>query len=1070
MRKCIFLMSCFLLLSLVGASAQTAVSGKVISKEDGQPVIGATVKVKNTGKGTITGVSGDFKMQLPDNSSVLIISYVGMKPVEMAAKQDMVVTLESNTAVLDEVMVVAYGKTKKSSFTGSAGTVNARSLEKRTISTVSSALEGNVSGVQVSSSLGQPGSDAAIRIRGFGSVNASNSPLYVVDGAPFSGRLSDINPSDIESLTILKDGAATAIYGSSAGNGVVLVTTKKASGAASVTLNISQGWSTRAYKDYATVGVKDYYPLQWRMLKNSYVSAGKTEAEAAALASGLKSATGSDGIFDKLKYNPFAGVADDAIVGAAGLLTPNAKKLKWGDDLNWADYAFRTGHRQEYTLSYSTKNTKSDTYASIGYLNDKGYMINTDFERYTGRVNYNIYPVKWFKSGLNVGLGRIISNYSVSNADNSGAYSNLTRFVRNMAPIYPVHKHDLATGEYLNAKGMATSNPSEYIYDYDGQRQSDPGRDALVETLWNKRELGRANTNARTYVTITPIKGLELTSNYALDLSDLRSRVYENPKVGDGTAGPARLNITSGRSTTQNFNQLIAYNRKSGKHTLDVLLGHESYKYTYEYLNAMKTGEIIPGVNEFGNFVNINSTGSYTDTYTKEGYFSRVNYDYAGKYYGSVSYRRDGSSRFSPDTRWGNFWSFGGSWRMSEEQFMKDYTWVDNLKLRASYGETGNDAVGGYYPYQTLYNLGVNNSSEAGAFFNTLANKELKWETQVSKDLALEFQVFRKLSGTVEFFRKESKDLLFDVAMATSNGIASMTQNIGKVRNEGLELELNYTIVKNKQFTLSVGGNATLLRNRILRLPAGNREKGIVSGSKKFMEGHSVYDFWLRQWYGVDKNTGNGLYYLDTQAYNDANGTMSAAVKKSLVTGEHGEQLTNSFNYAKFDFSGESMPKMYGGFNVNAEYKGFDFAALFSYALGGKVLDSNYQTLMSMSAYGAGMGSDVAKAWQKPGDVTDVPRMDNNAVHAQSIGQIYSTRWLVSGNYLNFRSLTLGYTIPSTLLKSIDLKSARFSINAENLFMLTARQGLNPQGQYSGITYNEYQPAKSITLGLKVTF
>jgi len=1077
MRKLTFLLTCLFLVGLGLVNAQSkSVFGKVFSADDGQPVIGATVKVKGTSQGTVTNTDGEFRIILQGGAKDLVISYVGMKTVEVEAKTNIVVKLESDSKQIDEVIVVAYGNAKKTSFTGSASTLSSKSIEKRAISTISSALEGNTSGVQVTSALGQPGSDASIRIRGFGSVNASNDPLYVVDGAVYNGRLSDLNTSDIESVTVLKDAASTSLYGSSAGNGVLLITTKKATSAAEVTLNVSHGWSTRAYKDYSTVGASDYYPLQWQMLKNSYISAGKDATTAAALASGIKSTTGSDGIYDKLKYNPYSGVANDAIVGTDGMLNSSATSLKWGDDLDWVSQAYRTGQRQEYSLGYSTRTDKSDTYASVGYLNDKGYMIKTDFERYTGRVNYNIYPVKWFKSGVNIGLGRNISNYSTATSDNSSAYSNLTRFVRNMAPIYPIHKHDLTTGAYLNSSGVATTNPSEYVYDYDGTRMSDPGRDAVVETLWNSRKSVRGNTNGRSYITITPVKDLEVTANYALDMSDLRQSEYENPYVGDGTAGPARLGMTSSRSTTQTFNQLISYNKKWNKHSFDALLGHENYKYGYEYFYSMKTDEIVSGVTEFGNFVSISDVTSYTNTYTKEGYFGRLNYGYNNRYYGTFSYRHDGSSRFSKENRWGDFASLGASWRISEESFIKDVKWIDNLKLRASYGETGNDAIldadlyNNYYPYQPLYDLGLNNGSEAGAYFSTLANKDLKWETQVSKDLAIEFGFLKKVTGTIELFRKESKDLLFDVAMATSTGVASLTQNIGKVQNQGAEIELNVEVFKNKDWSVFVGGNATFLQNKILRLPDANRENGIVSGSKKLMEGHSMYDFWLKQWYGVDSNTGNGLYYLDTDAYNADKGTLTSTVQSTIVTGANGEKLTNSYLYAKYDYSGSALPDVYGGFNASVSYKGFDLGALFSYSLGSKVLDLNYASLMSVSSYGAGMSTDLERAWQKVGDVTDVPRLDNNSTHATSIGTSYSTRWLVSGDYLNFKSLTLGYTVPAKLLKSLQLKTTRLSLTAENLFLLSARQGLNPQGQYNGITYNEYLPSRTYSISLKVTF
>lgn len=1040
----------------------TAVKGVVLSAEDNEPIIGASILAKGTSIGTVTDLDGAFQLNVPNSSKTLVVSYIGMTTQEVAVSPNVRVILQTDTKALDEVIVVAYGTAKKASFTGSAASLSSQAIEKRPLTNATSALEGTATGVQTTSSLGQPGESPSVRIRGFGSVNASNAPLYVVDGAIFNGNIANINPADIESITVLKDAASTSLYGSSAGNGVVLITTKKGNDAASVNLNITQGWSNRAYKDYALLNVWDYYPIQWEMLKQAHISTGKTP-DAAALAA-------SNEIGGRLKYNPFVGIKDNEIVGTDGRLNPQANSLKWGDDLDWESEAFGSGYRQEYNLSYSSKTDKSDTYASIAYLDDKGYMLKTDFERYSGRINYNINPVKWFKSGLNVSMMRSNSNYSSSTSGNSSSYSNLTRFIRTTAPIYPVHKHDLNTGAYLNKLGEPTTNSAEYVYDYDGPRLSNNGRDAIAETKLNSRFYSRQSTMGKGYITITPIEGLNMTTNYSLENSDDRRKVYENPYVGDGTAGPARLALTSTRSLTQTLNQLVNYSKSFNKNNFDLLLGHENFSYKYEYFYSMKTGEIVPNVYDFENFTGINSISSYTHNYKKEGYFTRLNYDYDNKYYASISYRKDGSSRFSKENRWGNFWAFGGSWRISEENFMAEYSWINNLKLRASYGETGNDSVldadgySMYYPYQTLYELGVNNSTEAGAYFSVLSNRNLLWETQMSTDVAIEFGLFDRLSGTIEYFKKSSKDLLFDVSQPTSTGVSFLTQNIGKVKNEGVEIELNYQILKQKNWRASLGLNSTFISNKIVRLPEVNRENGIISGSKKLMEGHSIYEFWLRQWYGVNPENGDGLYYLSPEA--DQN---NATVKATIVEID-GEKLTNSHTYAKYDFSGSSVPKVYGGFNLNLGYKAFDLSAVFSYSLGGKLLDNVYASAMSNSEFGYAQHEDLKKAWKKPGDITDVPRLDNNATHSTNIGQSYSTRWLIKSDYLNLRSVTFAYTLPKSLLSKIQIKDARLNLSAENLFMLKARQGLNPQANYGGITYNEYMPARTITLGVNVAF
>jgi len=1042
----------------------TKVTGVVIDADTDEPIIGASVLVKGTTIGTITDIDGKYEISnIPAGSKSLMISFVGMRTVEVpiTTSEAQKIVMHPDAQVIDEVVVVAYGTAKKSSFTGSASTVGAQTLEKRAITNVTSALEGNTTGVQVTSATGQPGESASIRIRGFGSVNASSAPLYVVDGAIYNGSLGDINPTDIESMTILKDAASTSLYGSSAGNGVVLITTKKGSGNGGTNFNltVNQGFSNIAYSDYAKAGLKDWFEYQWQMRKNSYVTAGDDAATAAQKA--------TEGLGDLLVYNPFKGIPNNAIVGVDGKINPSASmsNLKWGDDLDWEDEAYSTGHRQEYVLSYNTKTDKSDTYASASYLNDKGYMKKTDFERYSGRLNYNVYPVKWFKTGLNLSLSRVLSQYSTSDSDSSSSYNNLTRFIRHMAPNYPVHKHDLETGAYLDADGKPTTDPSKYVYDYDGYRLADAGRDAFAETEFNMRQTQRNQQNVNTYVTFFPIEGLNITANYSYNNVDRRRKVYENPKVGDGAPG-GRFNILSTRAITQTLNQLISYNRDFGKHTLDVMLGHESYAYKYEYLYSMKNTEIISGIYEFDNFVNISSVSSYTDEYKKEGYFARLNYDYADKYYLSASYRHDGSSRFHKDHRWGDFYSVGLSWRVSEEEFMKDVTWVNNLKLRASYGETGNDQLSSYYPYQTLYGLGYNNGGEAGAYFFDISNPDLKWETQISTDFGVEFGLFDRLTGSIEYFRKDSKDLLFSVSQPTSTGVSSISKNIGKVSNSGVEIELNYDVFKNKDWSVSVGANATFVKNELVELPAEMKENGYINGTKKWMEGKSMYEFWLRQWAGVDPQTGNGLWIPDTEAYNESN----AAYAKTLVTVD-GKTYTNDYSYAKYDWSGASTPDMFGGFNFKVGYKGLDLAATFSYQLGGKVLDYGYQGMMGTQEYGYAQSPDLAKAWQKPGDITDVPRIDATASHHTNVSQGSSTRWLTSSDYLNLRSVSLAYSLPKAWLKVLGgIKSTRINLTAENLFMLKARQGLNPQANFGGLVYNEYMPARTITIGLNVGF
>ena len=1074
MKRFSFWLTClFVIICVAGGGnsvvAQTRSVSGVVLDEAGDPVIGATVAVTGIPSiGIATDLKGTFTLSVPVDAKTLTVSYVGMHSQTVTVAPSVHVILKTDAQVLDDVIVVAYGTALKRSYTGSAQTVTAKQFEKRPLMNITNAIEGNVLGVQTTSSLGQPGESAALRIRGFGSINASNAPLIILDGTIYNGSMSSINMSDIESYSILKDANATALYGSSAGNGVLILTSKKGSGDGKVNLTVSQGFSERAYADYARVNAFDYFPLQWQMWKNAYITAGNTPEDAAAKASAEMVST--------LKYNPFSGIADGDVVLSNGLLNPDATQLKWGDDLDWEGAAYRRGYRRQYDLNYSSASEKSNTYSSVGYVNEEGYMIKTGMERFSARLNHNIHPVKWFKSGLNVSANRNISNYSTAESGSSSAYNNLARYVRTIAPIYPVHKHDLQTGDYLNAEGNPTTDPAQYVYDYEGARLSSNGRDAVAETEFNLRRYARTMTTGRTYISLIPVKGLDITANYGMDNVDYRMKRYENPLVGDGTAGPGRLSQSATRSLTQTFNQIARYEFiPAVNHALKVMLGHESYDYQYEYIYGMKTAETVPNVYDWENFSNTSSLSSYTDTYRKEGYLAQLDYNFLEKYYLSATYRRDGSSRFKPEYRWGDFYSAGASWRLNEEDFIRQFSWIDNLKLRVSYGETGNDQLldsdgyALYYPWQTLYRLGNANSSELGAYFENMANANLKWETQISSDIALEFGIFNRLTGTLEFFQKKSKDLLFDVSQPTSTGIASINNNIGDVVNKGVELGLDFTFLKTKGWTGSMGINATWLKNEIKHLPDEMRENGHIDDSKKWMEGYSRYEFWLRQWYGVDPASGNGLYYLDTEKYNEKDATLTDAIKNTIVELD-GKTLTNNYSYAEFDYSGSSIPKLYGGFNFNLGYKNFSLQTVFSYSLGSKVLDTGYADLMSTGEYGYAMHTDVKNAWQKEGDITTVPRLDVTATHNTNINQSYSTRWLVSGDYLNFRSLNLSWSVPGQLVSAAQIRSLNVSIGAENLFLLTARQGLNPQGYYTGLVYNDYKPARIFTFGVNLSF
>ncbi|MEG1616507.1 MAG: SusC/RagA family TonB-linked outer membrane protein [Bacteroidales bacterium] len=949
--------------------------------------------------------------------------------------------------LMDEITVVAYGVAKKGSLTGASSVITPKEITNRPVSSITSVIMGVASGVQSTLSEGQPGSSPSLRIRGFGSINASNEPLYVVDGTIYNGALSDINANDVASVTILKDAASTALYGSSAGNGVILITTKKANTSRrnQVTLRISQGFSQKGIPEFNRVNLWEYYPLQWTMLRNQYINGSGQTPE-------LASQNASANLYNLLgKFNVFKGVPNEAIVTTAGILNPEATTLLY-NDFDWEGDAFKNGYRGDYTLSYSTHTENSDTYASLNYLDDQGSMIQTGFKRYGARINYNINPVKWLGAGINLSANYAKAKTPMTNMTFTTAKGNMANFIRRMAPIYPVHLHNEDGSFKLDEQG-------EKIYDYTSARISYPGRHTIAEALWNKRGYTRDSYTGNTYVSVMPVKGLKITAKGAIESSNDRSEVYYNTLVADG-APAGRIQVTNERSQTYMFHQLIDYNKKVGEHAFELLLGHENYAFKYQYQYVYKQKQIMEGLYELDNFSTLSKLTSRTDNYKKEGYFGRLNYNFDDTYFLTASYRRDGSSRFSKDSRWGDFWSVGASWRIDKEAFLRDLHWIDMLKLRASFGETGNDGVlksgsPDYYVWQTLYNTGINNSNEPGLYFSMFGNKNLKWETLQSADIAIEFMLLNRLRGSVEYFSKNSRDLLFNVPAPLSSGVASIWRNLGKVENKGWEINLNYDYLNQNDWNGTVGLNGTFLKNRVKTMPAAVPE--IISNTSKVSVGHSIYDFWLRDYQGVNPANGDALYAFDNEKVWDSSDARFVEI--------NGKRLTTDPTFAKYHYCGSSVPKFYGGLNTTLRYKDFTLGVLFSYGLGGKIYDAQYAELMD-NQLGYAMHKDVLRAWKQEGDITDVPRLD--ASQRTNFGAV-SDRFLVNGDYLNLQSIQLTYELPLQMVKKIGIEGLSFTLSGENLYQWNHRKGLNSVSNFVGYTYNLYAPSRIYTFNINFT-
>lgn len=734
-------------------SQTRVITGKVVSDDEPDGLPGVNVVVRGTTTGVVTNLDGMYSIPVQGDNVTLVFSFVGyLTKQEVIGNRSVVnVTLSPDTQNLQEVIITAYGTADKGNFTGSAIALKSDQIANRPIANVANAIEGQVAGVITTSASGQPGSAPGIRIRGIGSVNASSSPLYVVDGVPFDGNLSNLNPEDIEDMTILKDASSAALYGSRAANGVIMITTKRGNKSRSnFSFKAQHGTASRALPEYDRVGADDYYVLQWEAMRNSRLTAGIEPSAAAQFA--------SNQLINVLGYNVY-NVPNNQIVGLDGRLNPNAVNNFVG--LNWWDEIQRVGQRGEYNMTYSGANDKSDFYTSINYLSEDGFIQKSDFRRITGRLNVNTQATNWLKTGINVAATRSEGNNS--RTDGSTSFVNPFFTARSVGPIYPVFAQNPQTG------GFVLDPDGNRIYDTGDLIQlglpfrgpgSFPGRHVVQETLLNDDLFDRASISTRAYVEAAFLKNFTFRMNLANDFTSLLNIGYDNTIVGDG-APAGRSRRTNNRTDSFTINQLLTYsNTFNEKHFLEVLVGHESYDYRFQTQSISKQDQVLQGNTEPDNFVTINGASGRFDRETIESYLSRVNYVFDDRYSISASLRRDGSSRFDPQSRWGTFYSVGAAWSIDKEAFFSSNTF-QMLKLRAAYGEVGNNSVSSLYASQALYDLGFNNANEPGILQASLSNPNLRWETNATWDVGLDFAFANKFSGSLEYFDRRSANLLF---------------------------------------------------------------------------------------------------------------------------------------------------------------------------------------------------------------------------------------------------------------------------------------------------------------------
>ena len=1047
MKKLFLLLIAVCAISL-GMSAQQVVRGQV-TDANGEPLIGATIQPVGGGNGAATDINGEFSLNLPYNVKTLKVSYVGYNTQELPVQPNMAITLSDSGTALDEVMVVAYGTAKKTSYTGSAEAVTNKKLELRPVTDATKALEGNVAGLQITSSSGQPGSSPDIHIRGYGSINAYSTPLYVVDGAPFDGNLSSISPSDIESMTVLKDASAAALYGARGANGVVMITTKKGiEGRSNVMWRSTFGWSSRATKRYQNVDQKEYVQLVYEALRNEAIDNGNSWSDAEAIArAGLSSTLGGE------QYNPFKNYTWDKLIDAnTGYIHEDAQSA-WNED--WYDSVTKNNaFRHEHQLQITGGSEHAQYLMSLSYLNEDGVLKTTNYERYTGRANINTQVTDWLGANINASLAHSMQNFSDYDGTSTSNVWYTAQFIN---PLLPVYLKDIN---------------GQDVYDSDGNIQYDWGEATpygtrpgslsdfsslgmlMLDKAYTKRDVAGLRTGLVLGSDLAKYgwrQGLKFAVNFSTDFRNTNYMRYMNAQHGNQANAGGLMEKTNSRTQSYTFNQLLTWDRTFGDHTIGLLAGHEWYAYEYSYLLAGKTN-LVEGIYELRPGTTLYEADSYSDKYRIDSWLGRANYNYGGRYFLSASLRQDKSSRFHPDHNKGIFWSVGANWRVSSEKFMQNVGWINNLSVKASYGEQGNDMLTTFYAWQSLYDLSYSNAANIGAMISSLENQEVSWEKSQNFNAGFDAILFNhRMQINFEFYNRLTKDMLLNRPMALSTGFTGFMDNVGDMRNRGIEGSIRVTPIRTSDFEWNITAMATKNKNKVIKLTKEAPE--LISGVRVIKEDLPIYTYYMVKSAGVDPSTGKSLYWAFDK---DDDGNMI----------EGTEYITDNYSAAancKY-YQGSREPDLYGSLGTDFTWKNFTLSVLTTYSLGGKVYDGLYQSGMNLWYLSSTWNKNALRRWQKPGDVTDVP--------ASSIAEsvLASDRFLIDASYFAIKNITATYALPMSWISKLGMTGARIFGSVDNLALWTHLDGMDPQHNFTGGTDYEYAPNKTYTVGIELNF
>ena len=1071
MVKKIVLSVAAILFACTSVFAQNKQVSGTVTGADGSPVAGATVVVEGTTLGTSTDLQGRYMLAAPVNGT-LVVSFIGFEDAKLAinGKTTVNVVLKEASKSIDEVIVVAFGEAKKDAFTGSAKVVSADDLAKTQATNVTEALIGKVAGMQMSSASGRAGSTQSITIRGTGSVYAGTTPLWVVDGMPFEGDINNINPADIQSITVQKDAASNALYGARGANGVIMVTTKRAkAGDARITFDGKWGLNTRALQTYDYVdNAGEYYELHYRALYNDYVNKGKSHTEAHLAANNLLTSNNPGG----LGYNVMTVPAGQLLIGSNGRLNPNAtvgRKVNYeGQDYwlqpdDWLNELYRPSFRQEYNVNVSAASEKANFFASFGYLDNDGIVDGTSNERYTTRLRADYQAKKWFKVGGNFSY----THYKWAQGDNAEGASdggNVFATALQTAPIYPIYMRD-GNGNHIYDKWGFP------LYDTgDGrnagmQRTTGGTSNELQDIQLNRFSTEGNAFTANGFAELRFYRDLKFVFNAGMNLDESRSTSLYNPYYGQFATDGGRLTKSHGRQISYNLQQLLNYTHTFGTaHNVDILLGHETYDVKSYSLSGTKNRMFSYDNDELnGAVVDKSEAKSSRSQYNNEGFFVRAQYDFDQRFFFSASYRRDASSRFHPKHRWGNFWSASAAWLMSNESWFKA-KFINLMKVKVSYGSQGNDSIGSYL-YTDLYSIENDGQGGISTIFGQKGNENITWETNGNFNVGIEFGFWNnRLYGNVDYFYRKTTDMLFKLSVAPSLGYSYYYTNIGDMANQGVEAELGADLIRRKNFVWNFGLNLTHYKNKITRLPdqykqnetSDGKVKGYDNGSNFLAEGHSVYSLYYPTYAGVNEE-GKSTWYIYKE---DENGN-----KVRTTT----DKYADAKQYGR-EIQGDSTPDLYGGFNTSFTFYGVDISANFTYQIGGLVYDSGYASLMGspmQTSVGFAYHRDLWDAWSAENTSSNIPRFN----YGDEYQNAASSRFLTDASYLNIQNITIGYTLPARITRKFLVEKLRIYATCDNVFYWSRRKGLDPRQSISGGSSAYYHaPIRTFSGGVTITF